>query len=405
MADKIQLARQELARRELARRSDGTATVEQPEQESSLREAYREGLGQAAHGVSQIAFGIPEFVAQKISPRFKEAVFPEPRTPEGKIFRTGTDITSLFAGGAAKLGTKTLTAGLKGGFKELAKKGLKEKIARSAASGAVYGATQLDPESTVGGQASKATGGAVGGAVIGAAIPLIGNIPKAIKRATKGEAAFGDMVMKAFRDKKIEAIKRWEKDVAELIKKNPGKTSGEHLIDIMKETQATAGYDQKLNAAVNADEQLRKLVNNPDLARNMPMEEVQTLVTKLNSKVQGKYGQNFYELKDFVHRLKEAQLKAFPEMAPVKEAYAEIAEPYRLIRAKIKEGSILKNLANKFGDAQLNRRAEKLMTSDLKAEVDSYRRTKKLLKTIGFAGKTAGTGLAIGAGYKLIDQD
>ena len=163
MADKIQLARQELARRELARREGGTATIEEP-QESPSREAYREGLGQAAHGVSQIAFGAPEFLANKINPKLREAVFPEPRTSAGKTFRTATDIYSMFGGGAAKYGLKATTAGLKGGFKELAAKPLLEKAKRAATGGAVYGGTQLDPESTVGGQALKAAGGAAGGA-------------------------------------------------------------------------------------------------------------------------------------------------------------------------------------------------------------------------------------------------
>lgn len=143
--------------------SGGTATMEQP-QESPLRESYREGLGQSAHGISQIAFGAPEMIANKISPKLKEAVFPEPRTTEGKIFRMAMDIYSMFGGGAAKLATGAITAGLKGGFKELAKKTLSEKVKRTAAGGAVYGGTQLDPESTIGGQALKAGVGAVGGA-------------------------------------------------------------------------------------------------------------------------------------------------------------------------------------------------------------------------------------------------
>ena len=239
------------------------------------------------------------------------------------------------------------------------------------------------------------------GGIIGGTIPLIKNIPKSIYRVTRGEANFGDKVMEAFQNKKVEAMKAFGKDLDDLIAKNPDKTSGGSLVGIMKEVQATAAFDERLNSAINTNEQLRKLGQNPDLARDMPVKEVQLLVTKLNSKIKGKYGPNYIELKDFIHDIKAAQLDAFPEMAPIKENYANIAEPYRLIKSKIKEGSILKNLANKFGDAQLNRRAESLMSKDIKAEVDSYRRTKQVLKTMGIGVGTAGAGLAGGVGYKL----
>ncbi len=378
--------------------SGGTAVMEEPQEElkeSAGRTFYRERIAPAVEGASTLAFGIPKAAMQyqvnKETPGAKqayEAMYPEQRTTSGKALRAGAEIAGFFGGGSGRLAA---SAGRKVGG----------KILKGATEGAVAGGTQVTgAEDSFGGQALRQAGQAVGGAAVGAAMPVVKNIFTALHRATKGQVPFAGRVREAFINKKVEAIKGFGDDLERYTKQYPDRSIS--LSEIMKEAQATSPYDQKLNSFIKSNEQLRKLVDNPELANNMPIGEVQTLLNKINPKIQGKYGSDFLEVKDFIHDIKAAQLDAFPEMAQTKEAYAKIAEPYRLIKSKIKEGSLLKNLANKFGDPELNARAESLMGSDIKAEVDSYRKTKKMLGAMGIMGKTAGAGVAGGAGYKML---
>lgn len=343
--------------------------------------SYQEGVAPILEGTSTAMFGLPRAAVHKLNPDLENKIFPEQIGTEGKIIRGVSEGAGFLGGGASKLAKY---AGSK-----VVGNTLGRKLARGAAEGFVAGGSQVvNPDADLGQQAKQAGAGAAGGMIFQA----LGEGLQSVNRATKGAPAFARKVREAFAKKRTDSFDTFEKDVDALSNKNPDKTIPLH--NIMSEAAATGNYDTKLKGLINSDEQLRKLVNNPEMAKEMPLGEVQVLVKKLNKKIQGKYGSDWIEAKDFVHDIKAARMEAFPEMAEINAKYAETAEPYRLIKSKLKEGALLKNLGSKFGDPELNLRAESLMTKDLKAEVDNYRRTRKLLKVFGAA---TGAGV-LGAG-------
>ena len=237
-----------------------------------------------------------------------------------------------------------------------------------------------------------ATGAAIPavGKVIAKGANIIGNIPKGFN-AIRNEASFGDKVMLSFHQKKRDMVNRYGDELMRISKDNPNQTTPA-LRSVIDRIKSTSAFDPKLDSVINRVPSLKKLVNNPELADSTPLSEIQDIINKINSKIPGKKSPDWIEVYDLVDDIRSAQLDAFPEMSIIKEEYANIAEPYRIIKNKIKEGSILKNLATKFGDAQLNRRAESLMTKEIKSEVDAYRQTKKLIKFMGLGAGAAGAG-------------
>ena len=142
---------------------------------AGAEEAQTEVLGPVASGLSAAAFGAPRAairdplrtvglskLAERFAPgvsqrlkevggRVEEAVFPEQRTVGGKALRGVAELGGLAKGGAAKL------AGKVGG---LVPKG----AGRTAAQFGTFGATQLEKDPTLAGQAGKgAAFGALGG--------------------------------------------------------------------------------------------------------------------------------------------------------------------------------------------------------------------------------------------------
>lgn len=344
-----------------------------------------------AHFANQLLYNNPRGIAKKLGYEYPEAEDPTLNVMSKAAGVAGATVGGgglLKAFGLMKKGQQATTLAQK------AAQGGKA-VAAGATGGAIYSPEDV---TDVGARATQAGFGA-------AAVPVGFGVKKAgqsifqsINRATSGAPAFARRVREGFVNKKIESMKKFGADLDKYTEQFPDRSIS--LSEIMKEAQATSPYDQKLNSFIKGNEQLRKLVDNPELANNMPVKEVQALLNKINPKIQGKYGGDFLEVKDFVHDIKAAQLDAFPEMAQTREMYAKVAEPYRIIKSKIREGALLQNLANKFGDPELNARAESLMTKELKAEVANYRRTKNLLNTFGLGKQDLiRYGIAGGAGF------
>ena len=334
-----------------------------------------------AHFFNQRLLNYPRAILNKFG-----VGFPEAESDTGKILSKGAGVVGGVQSGAA-LVQKFGLQSAKGAVKTALKSG-------------GLAASYADTEKPFDVKQNMAEFG--GGALFGGVAKAGQNIFQSINRATSGAPAFARRVREGFVNKKIESMKKFGADLDKYTEQFPDRSIS--LSEIMKEAQATSPYDQKLNSFIKGNEQLKKLVDNPQLANNMPVKEVQTLLNKINPKIQGKYGADFLEVKDFVHDIKAAQLDAFPEMAQTREMYAKVAEPYRIIKSKIREGALLQNLANKFGDPELNARAESLMTKELKAEVANYRRTRKLLTAAGLtAGTAVGSGIA-GTVFKAFNR-
>lgn len=147
-------ALKELARRELAKREQNIFQKFGSSLKTGLRagveDVRTEGLGPIAAGLSTAAFGIPRAGIRKFAPQAEEAIFPEQRTLGGKALRGVAELRGLVKGGAVK------ASKFVGG---LAPKG----FTRTGAQFGTFGATQLEEEPTIGGQAARGVGfGALG---------------------------------------------------------------------------------------------------------------------------------------------------------------------------------------------------------------------------------------------------
>lgn len=151
----------------------------------SQEAAYKNVTSPMLSGVSSAAFGIPKFAMNKINPEMTKEVFPEQTDMFGKSLRFGSEAIGMAGGGAAKLGSAiaeralpkvvmNTAAGLPLGLGResaaLIQTGKKindlRNIQRAAITGGVFGATQLNPDSTLGSQALQAgTGALLGGGI------------------------------------------------------------------------------------------------------------------------------------------------------------------------------------------------------------------------------------------------
>lgn len=147
--------------------------------------AYKNVTSPMLSGASSAAFGIPKFVMNKINPEMTKEVFPEQTDAFGKSLRFGSEAVGMASGGAAKLGAAiaeralpkvvmNTAAGLPLGLgresSALIQTGKKindlRNMQRAAITGGVFGATQLNPDSTLGSQALQAgTGALLGGGI------------------------------------------------------------------------------------------------------------------------------------------------------------------------------------------------------------------------------------------------
>ena len=147
--------------------------------------AYKNVTSPMLSGASSAAFGIPKFAMNKINPEMTKEVFPEQTDAFGKSLRFGSEAVGMASGGAAKLGSAiaeralpkvvmNTAAGLPLGLgresSALIQTGKKindlRNMQRAAITGGVFGATQLNPDSTVGSQALQAgTGALLGGGI------------------------------------------------------------------------------------------------------------------------------------------------------------------------------------------------------------------------------------------------
>lgn len=134
------------------------------------RSVQTEVLSPIASGLSTAAFGVPRALSRKFGA--EEAIFPEPRTLQGKALKGAADIRGLFAGGAAKTARGAAELAGRAGAKiapKLARRfggDFAGQSAQAAVGGATFGATQLEPDATLKGQAEQAfTFGAFGGVI------------------------------------------------------------------------------------------------------------------------------------------------------------------------------------------------------------------------------------------------
>lgn len=419
MNNNAQLARKELARRELARRQTQLGEGESISYPKNLSEEeaksgdvslYQSAISRGtrteviaplAKGASNYAFGVPKVLMGKMAGQeASKQIFADQETTAGKALNIASEGAGYVMGGAGKLGLKA--AG------NLAPK--VGKLVQGAITGGVGAGAQLMPDEegniSLGGQAKQAAIGAGFGLGVGVGIASAKNIRNSLNKAGKGSADFLDKVQTAIFNRKRQVVDNFGDDLENLTRQNPTRTVS--LRQAIDEANAIAAFEPKLKSAIERSPAVKRLLDNPDLANNVPLDETQNIINQLKSKLSSSKKTGFnvtsddIPVFDFIDNIKGNQLDAFPEMAKVKQTYGEMMNKYNVIKNKIKVGSLKQNLLNDFkGDDQVKRAFNGMLTDDILKEVKDYKNTNNMLKMMGIGLKTAGLGTAGAAGAKI----
>lgn len=150
-----------------------------------------------------------------------------------------------------------------------------------------------------------------------------------------------------------------------------------------------------IKEAINRIPMLKKLLKNPDMAERLTLKESQDLLNEVNATISqsklGGVGNRATDIplyEDVINYISQAQLETHPEMAGVKKVFGDVMNNYKLVRNKIKVGSLEKNIQSKFGDAEIQNAVKKLLSGreDILKRMGRYR--------IGKITKKVATGVA-----------
>lgn len=381
----------------------------------AAKETYTEGVAPILHGVSTAAFGLPKVLARKVSPEFEKQVFPEQETGSGKSLRFISEVGGYFGGGASKLAQKAASK-------------FTNKAVKGAVGGAVGGGTQLDVGGQTGvgekgptlkGQAMQAITGAGVGA---AAVPIVAGVKSVGGFLGKKSTPFLKKVQDAVWQSKYNATEKFGSQIDELVNKSPdNRASLRETIDNFSERYKggteklddgrvlNLDPDPKLRAAIRRSPKTKQLFENPDLADDLSVRDMQDIINEVQSKVTpqklkgGGIRSDDRAVMDFIHEIKGAQLDAFPEMAGIRDSYKQSIRAYNNVRNKLLDSNIKKNLVSGFGDEPLVQESfEKLLDKQLVEEVKNFKNTQRLLNATGLVARKTLEGAAIGTAGTIL---
>jgi len=360
----------------------------------------KEIVGPVVQGANTALFGLPKAITKKISPQSASEIFPEQSTLGGKSSRVLLETAGLLKGGSAQTAKKVGQFASKAG-----------KTVQRATEGASFGLTQLDVSDsetgpTVKGQLTQAAGGGVAGVFFG----KLQQASNSINRATKGAPAFARKVRDAIFNRKKQASDLFGEQLNNLATNNP--TRSVSLRSTVEKINAEAAFEPRLNSIIRRTPSIKRLLDNPQLADDVPVNEVQTIINDIGSKISktraggriiGKVKPDEIPIFDAIDDIRSAQIDAFPEMGKIRTDYKNVISKYNLIKGKIREGSLLKNLSTDFGDRELKEAADSLLTKEILNEARSFKKvsntldaSKKLLFR-GLEGAAVGTAGAVAA--------
>ncbi len=243
----------------------------------------------------------------------------------------------------------------------------------------------------------------IGGALLptGALLNATG-ITKGIGNAIKytnpaNESALAKTVRTAAYKAKTDAVNEFGQGLDELAKANPDKTvSLRNVVDNINTNMAEMAPEAK--SILRRTPVLKDLLDNPQLAENIPLEDTQKIINYINTKVPRNIKANHLDILDTLNDTRAAQLDAFPEMADVRSKYGEFKNAFDTIKGKLKQGSLIDNMAKDFGDSEIKDNLKKVFTEDMLKEVKNFQEARKMLKVAGVMSKTIGYGALAGAG-------
>jgi len=242
---------------------------------------------------------------------------------------------------------------------------------------------------------------------------------KSINKATKGASEFLRKVRGSVFSRKREIVDKFGADLDNLANAKP-----EQMVSIKNSLEKLSAEinggtfgevvippNPKIASIVKRSPTLNKFINNPEIADNISLRDSQAIINELRNKLPAIKKQGFnvnsddIPLFDLIDDIRYDQLTAFPEMQQVRQSYAKMISNYNLIKYKIREGSLKRQLINDFGDPEMKEAFDSLISKDVMKEVKNFKRTHQMLKILGIAAKTGAVagvgGAAAKVGYDL----
>lgn len=225
---------------------------------------------------------------------------------------------------------------------------------------------------------------------------LISGVDQTVKDAVTNRTGFLEDVRSAFYDAKSAASDRYGEGLDVLAQNNPQTSVNVRpVIDYLNQQIA---YEPKLRNAINRVPQLANFLDNPTASNNMTLQEAQKLVNDLQSKIaSGKLKgigvrPDDIPLLDTIHDIKYQMVQSFPELADLRKNYGDVINRFNLIRGKLKPGNLSNAVKSKFGDAELEDAAKKLLEDA--PEIISRIRNYNLIRKAGKAALLGAEGVS-----------
>jgi len=360
-----------------------------------------QAIGEGALGaVNSGLLGIPKMGLVEAAKRM-EIDLPEPKSP---IAENVGGALGLMAG-PGQLAVKGVRM-----IKPLAGRGVAKAIGRGTLEGAATGFAAapvkredfLNPKQ----RAINAGVGAAAGAGGELAVRGVKNV--AMVATPKGRTELVNRTRDAFRATKAQKGQQFEATIDSLTKQNPN-----NLVDLdgaVQQLEIDITNNPKLASAVNRTPRLKRLMQMQPGTRKISLKEAQDIKNELSSKISAsKLAGNGVrpddmDLLNTVDDIRDAQLSAFPdsqfaEYGKARKEYGDMIGDYKIIRGKIREGGLEKNIYNKFGgDIEAENAVRNLLPKENLKEVAAARMANKFLKNAPMA---AGLG---GGGYILAEN-
>ena len=382
-----------------------------PEQRKSvgLASPAQEALGT----LNTATFGIPRAIANTVAG--KEVI------PQGGD--VGRTLGMILPGAMGQ--------SLAEGIPALAGKGVLKGAARGAIAGGVASQALAPKDNFLNVPerlSNLALGASTGGALEGLVPPILEGASKipgmvkgvgtAVKNATVDELPFIQKVRQSFLDTKSQAGKDFGNTIDTLTQKYPDRKVD--LSGMIGELQQDMQTEPKLASAVNKIPKLQEMLSQSGTGQygvygepqSLTLAEAQDLKNAISSKLsQSKLSGSGVRpedipLFDAMHNVNQGILDAFPaeevpELAQAKQNYGQVQNDYKMVKNKIKQGSLAGNIQNKFGgDPEVQEAVKRLIgNSDAFQEMLGYRRAKEIPEV---AKKAVGGGLLFYVLHRLL---
>ena len=228
---------------------------------------------------------------------------------------------------------------------------------------------------------------------VGAVFGALGKASLNIKNATKleNQVDLARRVRSEWWNARDKAVKSFGDGLDKTIAKHPKRTADitNQLGTLLDDIEV----DKATQLTVNRIPALKKIIN--DGTVNVNVKDIQKIMNEIKKTIgerafsQGANSKHSNVL-DFWYNLRDAQLSAFPEMAPIRAAYKETITRFNLLKRATKEGGTFNKLRKGFPDPEQELASRELLTNnDILKEIGGMRTAFKLLVGLSQISKEA----------------